>query len=116
MKILSVTKRNGILSALSIDKWKVVVEHEGQIRKMNCWAGTERKAEVDSLLFSIDQKLQTDAFGTHIMGGHVDGIEVAENAINGVSTKITEQKIVINVQQNQKKNVVQSATRIRYGK
>lgn len=101
-KILSVKKRSAFGRMVGgVHQWKVEVEHNGKIKKLNAWAGINTPA-VNSLLYSIDEQLGTHLMYEYVIGNraNVEGVEHAELAIEGkvnIQTKTKSKKIVIHV-------------------
>lgn len=127
MKILSIKKRNPVVTAFTIEHYKVVVEDDdGKVHKLNCWAG-RNNPEAENILFDIDKHLGSRLLGKHLKGEHIEGYEKVELVVeNKVVQKLVNGNIVINVgtQQNADaiaqnlRNQAQNAksTGIRYGK
>lgn len=76
IKILSIKKRNLFACWGDINEWKVKVDYNGQILKLNCWAGC--KANNETWLIEDIQKKINDIENAKKFKGfsHLEGKEI----------------------------------------
>lgn len=117
MKIISVKKRNPLACFFTIKHYQVVLEDDSQFQvKRNMWAGIEGQSgpEADKLLYSIDAEFGTDLQRKFLRGQPIEGLEIAEEVIEGKvrNTQLREISILV----NQKKAIKKVQSTIWYGK